>query len=185
MSANAPPTRSTAPRSAIRAKHRPGLGPGSAVSAARRSADVSRWRGTHAGTAKGSPKSPALRRAPSRVGRRLREMVNPRDVYKRECWYRRRSSAAILVGQVAQPVPRGLAELRLPSLALEAGPAQLERRAALCLGDDAMKPTFVQRSQSDAFARSDLADFAQQRIRNLHGRLHVTLRYGSRYMGTH
>jgi hypothetical protein len=64
-------------------------------------------------------------------------------------------------------------------LALEAGPTQLERRAAFCLGEDATKPAFHQRAQSDAFPHRELGDFAQQRIGNLYGRLHATLRYGS------
>jgi hypothetical protein len=131
--------------------------------AARRSADVSLWRGIRAGTAKECPRSRALRPTPQRAERRLREMANPPDGRRREYWHRRRSRAAILVGQIAKGVPRRLAKLRLPPFALKAGSAQLERRAVFGFGDDAIKPAFHQCPHRDAFARRELADFAQPR----------------------
>src|SRR6266446_4976112 len=178
MSANAPPIHPAAPRSAIRPKRPPGRGPGPAVSAARRYAGALQSRGTHARRARELPRPRVLRQPPPGARRRLREKVNPRDGRRRECWYRWRSCAAILVSQIAQALTRFFAELLLQPLALEARSPQLKRHAATCLGDDMMQPALHQRPQRDPFPCRDLADFAQQRIGNLNGCLHRPLRYG-------
>src|SRR5271170_1190045 len=133
MSASAPPTRPKAPRSAIRAKPPLDPEPGRAVSAARRSADASRWRGTHAGTATEWPRPLDPRQALPRAGKRFRETANPRDLRKRERWYRVRSPTAALVGQIADGFPQSLAKLSLSPPSVEARSAQFERRAALCV----------------------------------------------------
>ena len=107
-----------------------GAGPGARVSAGRRSAGGSRWRGTRADMARGWPTSPELRRARRRAGRRLRETASLRDGHRRGCWYRRQSRTSTLVGQIADlaqdgsrrpacsPLPLKLARRSLKGAAL-------------------------------------------------------------------
>src|SRR2546430_2079791 len=91
--------------------------------------------------------------SPLPAARRMHETANPRDGCRPECWCPPGTTAAIPVCQLADAVPRSVAQRSLKPSALEAGAAQLERRGVLGLGDDAMKPALHQGPQSDTFAR--------------------------------
>jgi len=85
---------------------------------------------------------------------------------------RQRSSPATFIGQIAQPAPGRAAHVGLQPLALEAGAAELERRARLGLSHDAAKPSLHQRAQRDPLALGKLASLTKKRVRNFYGRLH-------------
>src|SRR5271170_599791 len=110
-----------------------------------------------------------------------RETASPRGEHRSEYSCRRRSTPATLIGQIAQPVPGSAAHVGLQSLALEAGAAQLERRARLGLDYDAPKPPLHQRTQGDPLALGELTSFEKKRIRNFYRRLHDPSVWHKRY----
>ena len=118
------------------------------------------------GGGRGSTKSPVPPRVLQFASRRRRETANPRDGRIRECSCRRRSTAATLIGHLAQLVPRRVAKTGLKPAALEARPAQPERRGGPGLGDDTAKPALHQRAQRDSFALGELASLTEKRIRS-------------------
>src|SRR5438046_1894412 len=103
---------------------------------------------------------------------RLHETANPLGERKRECSYRRRSTAATFIGKVAYLVPRRMPKSGLQTLPFEAGAAQFERRGLFGFADDAMQAAFDQRFERHALTRRQFASFAQQRIGNFYGCFH-------------
>src|SRR4051812_37023653 len=99
-------------------------------------------------------------------------MQNLRGGHKRECWYRPRSSATVLIGSFAQRLPSRVTELRLQSVSLKAGATQFERLFVRVIGNYAMQGPLDERAQCDAFACGALAGGEEQRIGNLNRGLH-------------
>src|SRR5271156_791969 len=131
--------------------------------------------------AKELPRLTAPLRVRSFASRPGREKASPRGEHRPECSCRRRSTPATLIGQIAQPVPGSAPHVGLQSLALEAGAAQLERRARLGLDYDAPKPSLHQRTQRDPLTLGNLTSFAKKRIRNFYSRLHDPSVWRERY----
>ena len=92
------------------------------------------------GTALGDAQAPD-ERLTAQARRRRRDARRPAD------WYRPRSSAVVLVGHLAQPVPAGVGHLRLQALALETGAAQAEALGAAVFRHHLAQALFDQRTQ--------------------------------------
>ena len=128
---------------------------------------------TRAGTARESPIRGPIQRAPPRRSAHEHASRIPRGARTPECWCRRRSRAALRVGEIPNRRPVLQRSTRLEPIAAERGLAQRESGSALPFGHDGSQALLNECLDRRAILQRDTLRLPQQAVWQLDRRLHT------------